>query len=60
LDFARMMAQPLDEQRLAATIMLLGGLPAFAVRALARVQLLARRRAQQPSLTASGDLSQAH
>ena len=40
----------LDDQRLAAAIMLAGGLPAFAVPAFARVPVPARRRAQQPTL----------
>jgi cytochrome c oxidase assembly factor CtaG len=35
----------LDDQRLAATIMWIGGLPAFAAPALARVHVLAHRRA---------------
>jgi len=47
----------LDDQRLAAAIMWVGALPAFAVPAFVRVP--ARRRAQQP-LTAGGGLSQAH
>jgi putative membrane protein len=50
----------LDDQRLAAVIMLAGGLPAFAVPAFARGRVPARRRAQQPTLTASGNLSQAN
>ena len=50
----------LDDQQLAATIMWVGAPPAFAVPALARVHVPTRRRAQQPSLTASGGLTQAH
>jgi putative membrane protein len=49
----------LHDQRLAATIMWAGGLAAFAVPALARVRVPARRRAQ-PSLAASSGLSQTH
>lgn len=49
----------LHDQRLAAAIMFAGGLPAFAVPALARVRVPARRRSQ-PALAASGGLSQAH
>lgn len=49
----------LDDQRLAATIMWVGGLPAFAVPALARVHVPTRPRAQQPSLTAGRGVGQA-
>ena len=48
----------LHDQRLAAMIMWAGGWAAFAVPALARVRLPARRRAQ-PSLAASSGLRQA-
>lgn len=43
-----------DDQRLAATIMWVGGLPAFGVAALGRVQVPVRRRAQQPERTHTG------
>ncbi len=49
----------LHDQRLAAAIMLAAGAPAFAVPALARVPVPARRH-RRPSLTTSGGLSQAN
>jgi putative membrane protein len=49
----------LHDQRLAATIMWTGGLPALAVPALTRTRASARRRAQ-PSLAASSGLGHTH
>jgi putative membrane protein len=46
----------IHDQRLAALVMLVGGLPAFAVPVLARMHKPTRRRSAQPSL--SGGLSQ--
>lgn len=49
----------LDDQRLAATVMLAGGLPAFAVPALASGRVPARGQ-PQPALTGSGGLDRAN